>query len=212
MDTPRKALKKTRGPKKPTKKPAKSRKEIFQEQVEKQRRDFFEQVQFECTMASIIMQLFMQLETTAIERIRESMSEYRAIIAKGLTEVDPATPEPQYSQITEAVSESWAVFQSGDKENTFPTFLRLLSTKPETQVKQESVSRIESDQSQSMQEEIQLIDSPSLYRLLEPEQITPLVIDGRIAREDLDDDFKPLVQSLLSDGQRERMLSGSGLF
>ena len=166
--------------------------------------------------------MFIQLETTTINKVRNELAEYHTVIANGLSTklTDPEAPTPNYGNLASAVSTSWSVFHDGDKEKAFSTFLHLL-TQPETQVKQESsassTNRIESDQSQSHLE-IEMIDSPTLYKLPEEDE-PPAVIDGRIAREDLDDNFEPLHESAprrcdirLSDDQVEQMLSGNGLF
>lgn len=195
METPRTPLKKIRSSKRRPSKKAK--KASVEEQPTTQGRDFFQQVQFESTLAVLLLQLFTQIECTAIENVRNVLTEFRSVIAEGLKSKmsDPTAPSPQYEKMTDAIADSWAVFQTNDRDNTFSTFFNTLTAvKEEEKAVPSSTSRIDSDQSQSLQEEIAMIDSPSLYRLpeSEPERITPRVINGRIAREDLDDDFEPL--------------------
>lgn len=171
----------------------------MEEQITTQGRDFFQQVQFQSTLAALLLQMFTQLECSAIENVRNVLAEFRSVITEGVKSKmsDPTAPAPQYEKMADAISESWVLFQAGDRDNTFNTFYNTLTAVKEEEEKSvpSSASRIESDQSQSLQEEIAMIDSPSLYRLPEPEpvRITPRVINGRIAREDLDDDFEPLL-------------------
>lgn len=196
METPRTPLKKIRSSKRrPSKKDKKANAE---EQITTQGWDFFQEVQFQSTLAVLLLQMFTQIESTAIENLRNVLAEFRSIIAEGIKSKmgDPAAPTPQYEKMADAISDSWVLFQTGDRDNTFATFFNTLTgVKEEEKSVQSSTSRIESDQSQSLQEEIAMIDSPTLYRLPEPEpeRIIPRVINGRIAREDLDDDFEPLV-------------------
>lgn len=196
METPRTPLKKIKSSKR---RPSKKAKQAsVEEQITTQGRDFFQQVQFESTLAVLLLQMFTQIECSAIENIRNVLAEFRSVIAEGIKSKmsDPTAPSPQYEKMADAISESWVLFQAGDRDNTFSTFYNTLTAVKEQEEKSvlSSTSRIESDQSQSLQEEIAMIDSPSLYRLpeSEPERITPRVINGRIAREDLDDDFEPL--------------------
>lgn len=197
METPRTPLKKIRSSKRRPSKKAK--KTDLEEQVRTQGRDFFQQVQFQSTLAALLLQMFTDIENIAINNLRKVLAEYRSVVSEGLKSKisDPTAPPPQYDKLADAISESWAVFQTGDRDNTFSTFFNTLTAVKEEEEKSvpSSTSRIESDQSQSLQEEIAMIDSPSLYRLpeSEPERITPRVINGRIAREDLDDDFEPLL-------------------
>lgn len=197
METPRTPLKKIKSSKRRPSKKAK--KASVEEQITTQGRDFFQQVQFQSTLAALLLQMFTDIENIAINNLRNVLVEYRSVISEGLKSKisDPTTPSPRYDKLADAISESWAVFQTGDRDNTFSTFFNTLTAVKEEEEKSvpSSTSRIESDQSQSLQEEIAMIDSPSLYRLPEPEpaRITPRVINGRIAREDLDDDFEPLM-------------------
>lgn len=197
METSRTPLNKIRSSKRRPSKKAK--KASVEEQITTQGRDFFQQVQFESTLAVLLLQMFTQIECSAIENIRNVLAEFRSVITEGVKSKmsDPTAPAPQYEKMADAISESWVLFQAGDRDNTFNTFYNTLTAVKEEEEKSvpSSTSRIESDQSQSLQEEIAMIDSPSLYRLpeSEPERITPRVINGRIAREDLDDDFEPLL-------------------
>lgn len=196
METSRTPLKKIRSSKRRPSKKAK--KESVEEQITTQGRDFFQQVQFQSTLAVLLLQMFTQIECSAIENIRNVLAEFRSVITEGIQSKmsDPTAPAPQYEKMADALSESWVVFQTDDRNNTFSTFFNTLTAvKEEEKSVPSSTSRIESVQSQSLQEEIAKIDSPSLYRLpeSEPERITPRVINGRIAREDLDDDFEPLL-------------------
>lgn len=196
METPRTPLKKIKSSKRRPSKKAK--KASVEEQITTQGRDFFQQVQFESTLAVLLLQMFTQIECSAIENIRNVLAEFRSVIAEGIKSKmsDPTAPSPQYEKMADAISESWVLFQAGDRDNTFSTFYNTLTAvKKEEKSVPSSTSRIESDQSQSLQEEIAMIDSPSLYHLPEPEpeRIIPRVINGRIAREDLDDDFEPLM-------------------
>lgn len=197
METPRTPLKKIKSSKRRPSKKAK--KASVEEQITTQGRDFFQQVQFQSTLAALLLQMFTQLECSAIENVRNVLAEFRSVITEGVKSKmsDPTAPAPQYEKMADAISESWVLFQAGDRDNTFNTFYNTLTAVKEEEEKSvpSSASRIESDQSQSLQEEIAMIDSPSLYRLPEPEpvRITPRVINGRIAREDLDDDFEPLL-------------------
>ena len=189
METHRTPLKRMKSSKKRSDKKAK--KASVEEKVTTQGPDFFHS-----TLAALLLQIFADIEITAINNVRHTLTVYRSIIIKGVSSKvwDTTTPPPQYDKLAEAVSESWVVFQSSEQDKTFDTFFNTLTgVKEEEKSVQSSTSRIESDQSQSLQEEIAMIDSPSLYRLPEPERITPRVINGRIAREDLDDDFEPLL-------------------
>lgn len=196
METHRTPIKRMKSSKKRSDKKAK--KVSVEEQVTTQGPDFFQNAQFHSTLAALLLQIFADIEITAINNVRHTLTVYRDIIIKGVSSKvwDTTAPPPQYDKLAEAVSESWTVFQSSEQDKTFDTFFNTLTgVKEEEKSVQSSASRIESDQSQSLQEEIAMIDSPSLYRLPEPEpeRITPRVINGRIAREDLDDDFEPLL-------------------
>ena len=194
METHRTPLKRMKSSKKRSDKKAK--KASVEEKVTTQGPDFFQNAQFHSTLAALLLQIFADIEITSINNVRQTLADYREIIIKGVSSKvwDTTTPPPQYDKLAEAVSESWVVFQSSEQDKTFDTFFNTLTgVKEEEKSVQSSTSRIESDQSQSLQEEIAMIDSPSLYRLPEPERITPRVINGRIAREDLDDDFEPLL-------------------
>ena len=212
METHRTPIKTMRTSKKRSdKKGKKAKKESAGEQVTTPGPDFFHNARFHSTLAALLLQIFADIEITSINNVRQTLADYREIIIEGVsTKVwDTSAPTPQYDKLMEAISQSWAVFQTSERDKTFDVFFNTLTgVKEEEKSVQSSTVKVftiltgvkeeESDQSQSLQEEIAMIDSPSLYRLPEPEpepepaRITPRVINGRIAREDLDDDFEPL--------------------
>lgn len=122
METPRTPLKKIRSSKRRPSKKAK--KASVEEQITTQGRDFFQQVQFESTLAVLLLQMFTQIECSAIENIRNVLAEFRSVIAEGIKSKmsDPTAPSPQYEKMADAISESWVLFQAGDRDNTFSTF------------------------------------------------------------------------------------------
>lgn len=172
METPRTPLKKIKSSKRRPNK--KDKKASVEEEVRTQGRDFFQQVRFESTLAVLLLQMFTDIENIAINNLRNVLTEFRAVVTEGIKSKisDPTAPTPQYDKLADAISDSWAVFQTGDRDNTFHTFFNTLTAlKEEEKSVPSSTSRIESDQSQSLQEEIAMIDSPSLYRLPESEPV-----------------------------------------
>ena len=145
-----------------------------------QRRQRLYQVQYEATLGALLLKMFSQLETDAMNELRGQIAAYRMILTEGVATKFGTQPQPYMDNLPEAVARSWNSFRNG-KGNTFQTFYEVLITPPEITEEPTKQKDNENDETKPADVvevlEFDQCDSPSLYRLANDEDYLSAMVE-----------------------------------
>ena len=138
------------------------------------------EIDFTATLSSCILQMFCQLETTAMNNTRLQLADFRLLIATASREQMESKKTMYLENLPEAISQGWSLFKAGQSEMAKIVFVDTLAAPPTPQDKvSEDLPmsklvvetppptpplQIQDDQYDSGIE-VDTIDSPSLYML-----------------------------------------------